>query len=202
MSSSRRIGVFGGTFDPVHNTHLAIARAARDQFQLDEVLLVVSANPPHKLGFNMEAAEDRYALVEAALANERHMAASRIEIDRIGPSYTADTLEMLHNQHPGAEFFLIVGMDSLVDLPKWKTPDRILARAHLLVVPRPGEVSASESLPGKYTMLEFQENGLSSTDVRARLEAGDPCTDVLPLAVSTLIRERGLYRACAEHSAR
>ena len=202
MSDPRRIGVFGGTFDPIHNTHLAIARATRDQAKLDLVLFVVSANPPHKRDANLESAEDRLALVEAALAGEEKLAASRIEIDRDGPSYTADTLEALQQQLSGADFFLIIGMDSLIDLPKWRTPERILTRAHLLVVPRPGESEVPTSLRGKYTMLRFPENGLSSTDVRARLESGDPCSDVLPTAVSDLIRQKGLYRECAEHSPR
>lgn len=202
MSDPRRIGVFGGTFDPIHNTHLAIARAARDQANLDLVLFVVSANPPHKRGANLESAEDRLALVEAALLGETGMATSRIEIDREGLSYTADTLDTLHRQYAGAELYLIIGMDSLIDLPKWRTPERILARAHLLVVPRPGEVDIPELLRGKYTILTFAENHLSSTDVRARLESGDSCTDVLPPAVSELIQQRGLYRECAEHSTR
>ena len=202
MSEPRRIGVFGGTFDPIHNTHLAIARAARDQARLDLVLFIVSANPPHKRGANLESAEDRLALVEAALAGEPNMASSRIEIDRGGPSYTADTLKVIQEQFSLAELFLIIGMDSLIDLPKWRTPERIMARAHLLVVPRPGEADIPESLRGKYTVLTFAENFLSSTDVRARLESGDPCADVLPRSVSELIQRRGLYRECPEHSAR
>ena len=202
MNEPRRIGVFGGTFDPIHNTHLAIARAARDQANLDLVLFVVSANPPHKRGANLESAEDRLALVEAALISEPDMAPSRIEIDRDGPSYTADTLDALHDQFPDAALFLIIGMDSLIDLPKWRAPERILSRAYLLVVPRPGEDAAPESLRGKYTLLTFPENDLSSTDVRSRLESGDPCTDALPHAVSDLIKLRGLYRECAEHSTR
>ena len=202
MSDPHRIGVFGGTFDPIHNTHLAMARAARDQAKLDLVLFVVSANPPHKRGVNLESAEDRLALVQAALVSEPDMAPSRIEIDRNGPSYTADTLDTLHLQYPDAALFLIIGMDSLIDLPKWRAPERILSRAHLLVVPRPGGDAAPESLRGKYTLLTFPENDLSSTDVRSRLESGDPCTDALPYAVSNLIQQRGLYRECAEHTAR
>ncbi|MBM3289620.1 MAG: nicotinate (nicotinamide) nucleotide adenylyltransferase, partial [Candidatus Hydrogenedentes bacterium] len=101
-----------------------------------------------------------------------------------------------------AELFLIVGLDSLVDLPRWRAPDRILSRAHLLVVPRPGDAAIPDSVLGKYTLLDFVENDVSSTDIRARIAAGDPCDDVLPCAVSAMIRERGLYRECAPHSAR
>ena len=202
MSEPRRIGVFGGTFDPIHNTHLAIARAARDQANLDQVLFVVSANPPHKRGATFASAEDRLALVEEAVANEPGMTASRIELDRSGPSYTADTLDALQQQFPGAELFLIIGMDSLVDLPKWRAPERILAAAHLLVVPRPGKMAVPNFVQGKYTMLAFRENEVSSTEIRARIEAGDLCRDQLPPAVSDLIQERGLYRECVENPAR
>lgn len=202
MSSPRRIGVFGGTFDPIHNTHLAIARAAREQANLDEVLFVVSANPPHKRGATFASAEDRLALVEAAVADQPGMTASRIELDRSGPSYTADTLDALQQRFPGAELFLIIGMDSLVDLPKWRAPERIVAAAHLLVVPRPGEPAVPDYVKGKYTMLAFRETEVSSTDIRARIEAGDPCHDLLPPAVSDRIQERGLYRECIEDPAR
>ena len=202
MSDPRRIGVYGGTFDPIHNTHLAIARAAREQAKLDTVLFVVSAEPPHKRGATFASAEDRLALVETAVADDPAMAASRIELDRTGPSYTADTLDQLHALHPDAELFLIIGMDSLIDLPKWRSPDRIIELAHLLVVPRPGEADVPELVRGRYTMLGFQETDVSSTDIRTRIESGDPCADLLPPAVSALIQQRGLYRECAEHPAR
>ena len=202
MSDLGRIGVFGGTFDPIHNTHLAIARAAREQAKLDVVLFVVSANPPHKRGATFASPEDRLALVEAAVAHGPGMASSRLELDRGGPSYTADTLEALHEQYPRAELFLIIGMDSLIDLPKWRSPDRIIELAHLLVVPRPGEADVPELVRGRYTTLAFSETEVSSTDIRARIESGDPCADLLPPAVSALIQQRALYRECAEHPAR
>ncbi|NUM54690.1 MAG: nicotinate-nucleotide adenylyltransferase [Candidatus Hydrogenedentes bacterium] len=202
MSDPCRIGVFGGTFDPIHNTHLAIARAARQQADLDIVLFVVSAQPPHKHGATFATAEDRLALVEAAVADVPGMRASRIELDRVGPSYTADTLETLHREYPQTELFLIIGMDSLIDLPKWRTPDRILARAHLLVVPRPGDAEIPALVQGRHTMLDFPKSDVSSTDIRARIESGDPCADVLPPSVAALIQQRGLYRECAEHSTR
>lgn len=201
MSEARRIGVLGGTFDPIHNTHLAIARAARDQAGLDSVLLVVSAEPPHKRGATFAPAEDRYALVQAAVADEPGMVVSRIELDRDGPSYTADTLEQLRAQYADAELFLIIGMDSLIDLPKWRSPERILSMAHLLVVPRPGEGPVPELVRGRYTLLDFALNDVSSTEIRAHIQLGKHCTD-LPQSVSALIEQRGLYRECAEHTPR
>lgn len=200
MSEPRRIGVFGGTFDPVHNVHIAIAHAARCQANLDLVLFVVAAHPPHKRGATFATAEDRLALVEAAVAGDPGLGASRIELDRTGPSYTADTLDLLHRQYPHAKLFLIIGMDSLVDFPGWHAPDRILARAHLLVVPRPGEVDAPDEVRGHFTMLEFAATDISSTGIRARIESGDKCADVLPAVVAARIQAQGLYRGCAEHS--
>lgn len=202
MSEPRRIGVFGGTFDPIHNTHLAIARAARDQANLDLVLFVVSADPPHKRGAMLAPPEDRLALVRVALRNEASMEASRIELDRSGPSYTADTLEEVQAQYPKASLYLIIGMDSLIDLPKWRTPERILKLAHLLVVPRSGRREVPASLAGRYLMLAFEETEDSSTEVRRRIAAGEPCDDLLPRAVIDLIQERGLYRECFTHTAR
>ena len=194
--------MYGGTFDPIHNTHLAIARAALEQGSLDSVLFVVSANPPHKRDATYATAEDRYALVEAALLDEEKLTPSRLELDRRGPSYMADTLDAVHAENPNAKLFLIIGLDSLVDIPKWKAPDRILARAHLLAVPRPGGCDIPSSLDGHYTLLKFSETDLSSTEVRARIAAGEPCDDVLPAAVVDTIRARGLYRECIDNSAR
>jgi len=202
VSDAHRIGVLGGTFDPIHNTHLAIARAAMQQARLDTVLFVVSANPPHKRGATFATAEDRLALVEAAVAEEQGMEACRIELDRDGPSYMADTLQLLRDQNPGAELYLIIGMDSLIDLPKWHAPERILKLAHLLVVPRPGEIEVPSMVMGRYTRLNFTETDVSSTDIRNRIAECDPCTDVLPAAVFQKIRERGLYCECTEYPPR
>jgi len=202
VSDAKRIGILGGTFDPVHNTHLAIARATIKQARLDHVQFVVSANPPHKRGATFASAEDRFALVEAAITDEPGMTASRIELDRTGPSYMADTLQQLHDQNPAADLHLIIGMDSLVDLPKWRAPERILKLAHLLVVPRPGEITVPSMVMGRYTRLAFEETEVSSTDIRNRIASCDPCDDVLPPRVVQLIQQRGLYHECADYPAR
>lgn len=190
---SQRIGVYGGTFDPIHNAHVAMARTARDAARLDEVLFVVAARPPHKHGGPIADPEDRYALVEAALADEPALRPSRIEMDRPGPSYMVDTLRELARQRPGAELALIIGADSLTDLPKWKDFDEIIRRAHLLVVPRPGDWTPPPELADRFDLLPFPKTPLSSTDVRAALAQGDALDDMLPPAVLQLIRERGLY---------
>ena len=198
---AKRIGVFGGTFDPIHNAHLSIARAAMDQAGLDKVLFVVAARPPHKRAGVQAPAGARLRLLEAAVAEERGMEASSIEIDRDGPSYTADTLQQLRSEFPDAAFFLIIGMDSLRDLPNWRQPGDILARAQILVVSRPGQPRPPES-EIKYQMLDFPAMEVSSTDIRARLARGESISGLVPDAVARIIYEEGLYDARIQHPAR
>lgn len=190
----QRIGIFGGTFDPIHRTHLDIARAALREAELDSVIFVVSARPPHKHEATHATPEQRLAMVEAALANESHMEASSIELHRSGPSYTAETLELLAEQHPGADFFLILGMDALKDLPKWRDPERIIERAHLLVFPRSGEgQDAPDRLKGRYQLLPFEASALSSTDIRKRAADGGDFDDLVPPETLDVIRKEKIY---------
>ncbi|MBI4556932.1 MAG: nicotinate-nucleotide adenylyltransferase [Candidatus Hydrogenedentes bacterium] len=194
MSSVERIGVFGGTFDPIHCAHLEIARTAVREAALDRVLFVVSACPPHKrMRSPIAKVEDRYAMVRAAVKDELKMEASCLEIDRPGPSYTVETLETLRALHPDAQLFLILGMDSLVDLPHWKHPQRILELARLLVVRRPGTWNIPESVKGHFELLSLRETTLSSTEVRRRVSAGEDVREMLPAAVEQLIREKNIY---------
>lgn len=198
MREGSRIGVFGGTFDPVHTTHLAIANAALEQAALDKVLFVISAEPPHKRWEVFAPAEDRFDMVQAAAAPHPHFQACRLEIDRQGPSYTVDTLRHLHAENPGAQLFLIVGYDSLVDLPKWREPDVILQLAHLLAVPRPASRGGPPpELEGHFTLLDFETSPVSSTRVRECLLAGGDGGGLLPPGVLQIIEERGLYHARA-----
>lgn len=202
MNSPGRIGVLGGTFDPVHAVHLDIANAAVEQCDLDRVLFVVSARPPHKRNATFAGPEDRYAMVAAALAGEERFEPSRIELDRMGPSYTVDTLRLLRARHPAAELYVILGMDSLIDLPGWKEPEEILRLARLLVVPRPGDSTVPRELIGRYQMLKFPATDLSSTEIRRRVAAGESIDGLVPESVRRIIQDRGLYGACAAHSSR
>lgn len=188
-----RIGVFGGTFDPIHNVHIDIARAALNFAHLDRILFIVSARPPHKRGEYVAKPEERYAMVEAALANEPHMEASRIELDRQGPSYTTDTLQTLQEAYPGAELVLIVGMDSLADLPQWKNAQLILDQAAILAVPRPGEFVVPAILQGRYKVLPFPKTDESSTYVRRHLSEGDNLDGRVPAAAAAYIHEHHIY---------
>jgi nicotinate-nucleotide adenylyltransferase len=191
-----RIGVYGGTFDPVHNVHLDIARAAVDQAGLDRLLFVVSARPPHKQARACATPEERYAMVSAAVEGKHPMEASRIELDRNGPSYTADTLRQLRREQPEAELFLIMGVDSLADLMKWREPEVILSLATILAVPRPGDWHIPPELEGRYRMLDFPAVPVSSTEVRHRIAEGEPLDNLVPAPVKQYIQEKGLYDVC------
>lgn len=196
MAEPLRIGVFGGTFDPIHNVHLDIAHAALTHAGLDRVLFVVSASPPHKQGEFVASAEDRFDMVRAAIAGEDRFEASRIELDRDGPSYTVRTLRTLGALYPEASFSLIVGYDSLEDLPNWHHADEILRRARILAVARPGHHTAPPSLEGRYDTLPFAERPESSTDIRRMLESGVGLEGRIPPGTLALIRDRDIYGSC------
>lgn len=200
MSDLANIGIFGGTFDPIHNTHCDIARKALECANLDRVFFVVSARPPHKTGIHGEgvhaSAECRFDMVKAALHGEPRMEASRIEMDRTGLSFTIDTLRAFREFYPDARLHLIIGYDSLIDLPGWREPESILACANLLVIPRPGIRNAIPAqLEGHYEILPFHETTDSSSEIRERIAAGEPVEHLLPVRVLELIRRKGLYRA-------
>lgn len=196
MDSPKRIGVFGGTFDPLHNAHLAIGRAVLDSAQLDRLLFVVSARPPHKHSGPWATPQSRLAMTRAALASEARMEASDIELERQGPSYTVDTLRELRAQYSESRLFLVIGFDSLIDLPNWKEPRAILENAGLLVLPRPGgDHPVPNELVGAYQLLPFDETDLSSTQIRRRVEAGESIASLVPPAVESLIQAERLYHA-------
>lgn len=188
-----KIGILGGTFDPVHNGHLALARAAFEQFQLDKVLFVPALNPPHKMErHDFAPAADRYRMVELALKNEPHFELSDLEFKRAGTSYTVDTLREFEKQYPKAKPYLILGADSLEKFSTWKEPEEIKKRAHLVVANRPDfTVKKSEGV----TLLSMQDVPVSSTEIRSRLAKGERLGNAfLPSAVEDYILKRQLYR--------
>jgi nicotinate-nucleotide adenylyltransferase len=190
------MGVFGGSFDPIHIGHLIIAHEALWRFDLDTVLFVVTAHPPHKQ--EPEApVRDRLEMVALAVACEESFVTSRIEIDRGGESYTADTLRELRRLHPDASFYLIVGGDSLLDFSNWKEPETVIQMAHVIAAPRPGfDVSNMESsLEKKTEVFQAPTLAISSTMIRERLHAGQPIRFLVPEPVERYIYERHLYSA-------
>ncbi len=188
-----RIGVFGGTFDPVHVGHLVAAVNVRHELGLDTVMLVVANQPWQKVGSRpISGAEDRLAVVEAAVEGVPGLEASRLEIDRGGVSYTADTLEELEQLRPGVELFLVVGTDLVPELSTWERIDEVRERATLVVVSRPGV--PPRSLTGwRVETVEIPALDVSSTDLRDRAAAGRPLEFLVPPAAVRRIRERGMY---------
>jgi nicotinate-nucleotide adenylyltransferase len=195
-------GVFGGTFDPIHLAHLAIAEAARDAFALRRVLFVVAARPPHKPGVSITAAEDRLAMVQAAIAGNAAFEMSRIEIDRDGPSYTVDTIAALRAREPDEPLALILSAESYAELPTWRDPARILELADVIVVPRDGYPDADEGLiaarfpraPAAIGFLDGPRMRLSASEIRDRAAAGRSVRYLVPDAVATYIGDHGLYQ--------
>jgi len=195
---NERIGVFGGTFDPIHVGHLAAAVNVQHSLQLDRVLLVVANVPWQKVDARpVSAAEDRLAMVEAATEGIPGLEASRMEIDRGGPSYTADTLAELGRTSPGAELFVVVGSDVAPDLGSWERTEEVRRACVLVVVTRPG--SPPHSAVGWRTeAVEVPALDISSTDLRRRVGDGRPLDFLVTPPVIRVIRERGLYLGDAD----
>ncbi len=190
-----RVGIFGGTFDPVHVGHLAIANAALESVPLDRVVFIPARRAPLKERGPVADAAERFAMVELAVAGEPRFSVSRIELDREGPSYTVDTLERLAGVD---ELFLILGGDALAALPRWKDTDRIAQLATLVVAERPGAPERT----GNATIVPFDAPRLdiSSRELRARAARGRSLRYLVPDAVWRHIEARGLYRAEAPSS--
>jgi nicotinate-nucleotide adenylyltransferase len=196
-----RIGVFGGTFDPVHVGHLVAAVNARAALDLDRVLLVVANTPWQKVGDrSISPAEDRLAMVQAAAMSSDGVEASSMEIARGGPSYTADTLADLGRVSPGAELFVIVGADVVGGLDTWERIDEVRERSTLVVVNRPGS-DASGYFKGlrargwRIEAIEVPALEISSTDLRERAATGRPLDYLVPDGAIRVIRDRALYAA-------
>jgi len=194
-----RIGVFGGTFDPIHVGHLVAAVNARHTLGLDRVLFVVANEPWQKVGDRpVSPALDRLALVDAALGDVDGLEASRLEIDRGGPSYTIDTIEELRRLEPTADLYLIVGADVIAGLATWERLDDVRRETTMVVVNRPGSTPV---LPGQdgplagwnAVAIEIPALEISSTDLRERAATGRPLDYLIPEGAVRMIKQRGLY---------
>jgi len=193
-----RLGVMGGTFDPIHLGHLVAASEVAHLFALDEVVFVPTGEPWQKAERAVTDPETRFLMTAIATADDPRFTVSRVDIERAGPTYTVDTLRDLAAQHPGAELFFITGADALASIMTWRDPDEVLALAHLVAVTRPGhDLDAAHLPPGAATVVEIPALAISSTDCRERVAAGAPITYLVPAGVERFIAERGLYRAGA-----
>lgn len=197
-----RVGVFGGTFDPVHLGHLIVAQEVRFRAALDNVLFVPAGQPPHKPGRVITPAAHRLAMLERALASEPSFAISRIEIDRPGPSYSVTTLRALRAElGPSADLYFILGSDQVADLPTWHRPAELLELCTVLAVERPGapcDLAAAEArLPGlreRLLWVPVPQIGIAAREIRRRVAAGEPIRYFVPDAVAAYIAVHGLYR--------
>ena len=196
-----RRGILGGTFDPPHIAHLVMADQARCQLGLSCVVVVPAGQPPHKLGRPVTPIEHRLAMTQLAIAGDPGLALSRVDVDRPGPHYTADTLALLRAAHPDDELYLLIGSDSLRDLTAWRDPERVVAQARLAVMRRPDaelDLPRLESaLPGISARVEWLDApwlDISSSDIQRRVRAGLSIRHLVPAAVERYIVEQGLYR--------
>jgi nicotinate-nucleotide adenylyltransferase len=202
MRSECRIGVFGGTFDPIHIGHLIIAEVFRVRLRLDEIRFLPAGRPPHKPDQMLSSDGDRVSMLELAIAGSAHYSISRLDIDRAGPSYTADTVEMLRRDLPSkTELYFLMGHDSLRDLPTWHDPERIIEHARLGVALRPGVsvrlddiYAAIPACVGRIELIDVPLIGISSSEVRQAVRNAGPFRyQVLP-SIADYIDARGLYR--------
>jgi nicotinate-nucleotide adenylyltransferase len=200
VTRPKRLGVMGGTFDPIHYGHLVTAEEAFRQFGLDEVLFVPTGEPWMKEGREVTPAEDRYLMTVIATASNPHFRVSRVEIDRPGPSYTRDTLTTLREQEgEGTELFFITGADAILEIFHWKDPEEVLSLAHFIAATRPGYDLArfeaeAPTRHSKVDVMEVPALAISSTDVRRRTAEGRPVRYLVPEGVKTYIDKVGLYR--------
>jgi len=194
-------GLFGGTFDPIHLAHLAVAEAARDACGLEEVMFIPAGTPPHKLGRTISPAGDRLAMVEAAIADNPGFSVSRLEIDRPGPSYTIDTLRAIRTSTE-RELALVISAEAFLELETWRDPTAILDLAALVVAPRDGYPEAGpayleRTFPGvaaRAVFLDGPRLRLSASELRARASDGRSLRYLVPDAVASYIGDHALYQ--------
>ena len=195
----RRLGVMGGTFDPIHYGHLVTAEEALVQFALDGVVFVPTGVPWMKEGRDVSPAEDRYLMTVIATASNPRFRVSRVEIDRDGPTYTVDTLRMLGEENPDAELYFITGADAMLEIFEWKESEEVMSLAHFIAATRPGYdltrfEKATPTGQQNVSLMNIPALAISSTDVRARVGEGRPIRYLVPEGVKSYVEKAELYR--------
>ena len=192
LTDKRRIGVMGGTFDPIHNGHLVAASEVASAFDLDEVIFVPTGSP--YLKDNVTPAEHRYVMTVIATASNPRFKVSRIDIDREGPTYTVDTLADMQKLYPDAELVFISGADAIAQISAWKNADQLWDLAHFVAVSRPGhKLTVPDAPEGAISKLEIPALAISSTDIRARVQTGKPVWYLVSDGVVQYIAKNHLY---------
>ena len=191
---ARRIGVMGGTFDPIHHGHLVAASEVADSFGLDEVVFVPTGQPWQKS--DVTESEHRYLMTVIATASNPSFSVSRVDIDRDGPTYTIDTLRDVQRLNPDADLYFITGADAIAQILSWRNHDELWELAHFVAVSRPGHVLNTDGLPVEdVSQLEIPALAISSTDCRDRVRGGHPVWYLVPDGVVQYIAKHHLYRS-------
>jgi len=204
--SKRRIGIFGGSFDPVHQGHLLIAEQFAEDMKLDLVKFIPAKVSPFKLGYTPTSDKHRLEMLRLAVGSNPRFEVDALELNRGGVSYTIDTVNELRGVEPDAEYYMLIGADSLKDFKKWKSPEELLVSVSLVVARRGGEappqwselsgLASPEVIEGiQKRALDLPAMELSSTDIRRRVERGRSIRYLVPSAVEVYIDSHGLYRA-------
>jgi len=190
-----RVGVMGGTFDPIHIGHLVAASEVAHRFALDRVVFVPTGQPWQKSDRRVSPPEDRYLMTVIATAADERFSVSRVDVDREGPTYTVDTLREIRAEWgEDHDFYFITGADALAEILSWREPEEVLRLAHLVGVTRPGHVLADPGLaPGRVTLLEIPALAISSSAIRARVAQGEPIRYLVTPGVEAYIAKVGLY---------
>ena len=196
----KRLGIMGGTFDPIHYGHLVTAEQALSEFDLDKVIFMPTYNPPHKQEPKVTA-DERYIMAVIATADNDNYEVSKIEIDRKGKSYTVDTLNELGKIYPEAKFYFITGADAILEILTWKDAEKVALNTRIIAATRPGysfdklnEFISNLSFKASISILEVPALAISSTDVREKAKKGKPIRYLLPDDISEYIYKKGLYR--------
>ena len=216
------VGLLGGTFNPIHNGHVAIARQAREVLALDRVVLIPTGDPPHKPHENLAAAKDRFEMVRLAIASDPSLSISDVEVRRSGKSYTIDTIRLLQQEYgPAARLFFLIGLDAFLEFPTWRDPATLLTLCSFVVLSRPGlsfqalselplippiphaslvDLDAGQSVRldvpvGAQSLicLRLPPNSVSASDIRARIAQGAPTAKLLPPVVESYILQHHIY---------
>jgi nicotinate-nucleotide adenylyltransferase len=195
------VGVLGGTFDPPHIGHLVIAQEALGQLGLARVVFAPTREPPHKPANGITPIAHRVAMVQLAITGHPQFSVSKVDVDRAGPTYTVDTMHLLHQQYHDDELYFIMGMDSLANILTWRSPERLIQECRLAVFNRPGfsvDLAALESrLPGlekRFVLLPAPSLDIAASDLQRRVRAGESIAHLVPDAVAAYIEEHRLYQ--------
>lgn len=203
-----KIGILGGTFDPIHNGHLALGKQAYEQFSLDEIWFMPSGHPPHKKGRLVTEGKEREDMVKLAIASVPYFVYSDFELKREGNTYTAQTLSLLKEVYPQHEFYFIIGADSLYEIEQWYHPEMVMKQAVLLVAARSYEKDhpdfekqvkyLEEKFEARIGVIRFEEMNVASKQIRKMVSSGQSIKDLVPGPVAGYIRIHGLYREAFE----